>query len=506
MQIDLLNFNATIKEENIMEVTNPVYFNKGSLPTDDGLFSYTIFGRPGSKERKEKWGYINLKTKFVHPSIFGLLKSLNRNLENIMLCKKFYVINQYGELVEDNENGETGPDFLYRNFNKISFKEGNTRSRSKKLSLLVNLKRDEIFIDKWLICPAFYRDVNVSDTGKGRQMVDDINKMYSKLIMYNNNIMESDSEYSFTGLATKTNIQLLLNDIYFYFVDTKISKKKGYIHKGLLGKTVDYSTRSVISAPRFTSNFYQDQEVMFGYTGIPLTQLVVLFYPFYVNYIQGFMKQHEMDAKLISTSNKKETKNVPLGDIFNESMIKKLLELFVKAEAFRFQTLCVEDETGKIYRLEMFKDELERDFTLMDLIFLATDEIVADKHVYVTRYPIESTASISPTKISILSTRKTEHKTVNNKYFKNYPHVIPDYPSTLADLVCTVIPNNSYLTGYGGDYDGDQVSLRGVYSKEANAEAEKKIYEKVNFLNTKGELNRDIGKEGMLALYVLTMD
>ena len=65
--------------------------------------------------------------------------------------------------------------------------------------------------------------------------------------------------------------------------------------------------------------------------------------------------------------------------------------------------------------------------------------------------------SIYPSRITILSTRKTEEKTINNTYFKNYPHIIPDYPSSISDLIMTVIPNNSYLTALGGDYDGEKL-------------------------------------------------
>lgn len=52
----------------------------------------------------------------------------------------------------------------------------------------------------------------------------------------------------------------------------------------------------------------------------------------------------------------------------------------------------------------------------------------------------------------------------------------------------------------------DTVSIRSVYSKEANEEAEQKIKEKVNFLDGQGNLVRDVGKEAMLTMYILTMD
>ena len=154
----------------------------------------------------------------------------------------------------------------------------------------------------------------------------------------------------------------------------------------------------------------------------------------------------------------------------------------------------------------MFENELGRKFTLMDLVFLSSYEIVQDKHVYVTRYPIESRNNIYPSKISILSTRKTESKTINNTYFPNYPYVIPDYPCMSKDLVMTVIPNNSYLDALGGDYDGDTVSVRSVFSKEANEEAEILINSKVNILNQNGDLIRSIGNEAIQCIYSLTRD
>lgn len=52
----------------------------------------------------------------------------------------------------------------------------------------------------------------------------------------------------------------------------------------------------------------------------------------------------------------------------------------------------------------------------------------------------------------------------------------------------------------------DTVSIRAVFTKEANQEADKLIYSKKNLLNTEGGALRPLGKEGVLASYVLTMD
>lgn len=506
MRLDILNIDKYIETNRLREVTNPVYFNIGNLPTDDGLFSYMIFGKPGSKQRKESFGYIDLKKPFIHPSIFVLLKTLNRKFEDLILCKKFFRIDEKGELIEDNENGKTGTQFLYENFNKIKFKSTDSNAREKKLTLVSKLKKNEIFVTRFLVIPAYYRDFNPSASDGGKiQKVDDLNKLYSKLIMLTQTINPNDEYYDFMGLNTESSIQLILNEIYDKLVKS-LAKKNGYIHQALLGKSVDYATRSVISAPRFKSNSYKDQLVPFGYTGIPLSQLCVLFYPFYVKWIQDFIEQHEDDIVLIKKSNKKaiEKGQIKIRELFNEDTIKKLIELFIKSTESRFQVLCIEDDDGNIYELEILKEQLKRQFTIMDLIYLASDDICKDKHVYLTRYPIEQYQNIYPSKITILSTRKTTTLTMDDKYLPNYPIVIPDFPCQDEVFLDTVVPNNTYLNSLGGDYDGDTMSLRGLHTIEANQEADRLIRAKTNLLDQQGRNSRTLGNEAIQALYTLT--
>ena len=72
-------------------------------------------------------------------------------------------------------------------------------------------------------------------------------------------------------------------------------------------------------------------------------------------------------------------------------------------------------------------------------------------------------------------------------------------------LVC----GNTYLKALGGDYDGDMLYLKGVFSKEANAEADRLIYAKSNFLNVTGGPLRSISKvekDATMALYEFTKD
>ena len=52
--------------------------------------------------------------------------------------------------------------------------------------------------------------------------------------------------------------------------------------------------------------------------------------------------------------------------------------------------------------------------------------------------------------------------------------------------------------------DGDQVTLKGVYSQEANQEAEKLLMSKSHILNIYGQNMRRTTNEGVQTLYMLT--
>ena len=56
----------------------------------------------------------------------------------------------------------------------------------------------------------------------------------------------------------------------------------------------------------------------------------------------------------------------------------------------------------------------------------------------------------------------------------------------------------------GGDFDGDQVTIRGVFTQEANLECEKLINSPKNILNIVGESVRSTTIEAIQTLYNLT--
>lgn len=193
----------------------------------------------------------------------------------------------------------------------------------------------------------------------------------------------------FMNSIAEANIQQMIYNIYEYFI-FKLNKKTGMLHQSLLGKNVDYATRSVITAPRIAGSKSVDKvQVKYGYVGVPLSQVIVLFYPFFINYIQNYIEEHELELSKF----KYKGKDVVVSNVkeqFNEEAIKKLMNLYIKSVESRFKPLTIKGDDGNEYPVDLYKKDLGRLFTMTDLFYIAAYDIIGKEensmHIYVTRY------------------------------------------------------------------------------------------------------------------------
>jgi hypothetical protein len=86
----------------------------------------------------------------------------------------------------------------------------------------------------------------------------------------------------------------------------------------------------------------------------------------------------------------------------------------------------IEDTTGGEHvsdALDEIKEAMNkrRFFTITDLFYLAAVDITADKHVYITRYPMTGYLGIFPSRIRVISTTETHEVEYNGKTYKHYP-------------------------------------------------------------------------------------
>src|SRR5574343_322632 len=529
MNISIIT-DKMIEDNELKEVSNPVYFDRGGTPTVDGLYSEYIFGTT-TEERMKTYAYIDLHQKFFHPYVFEVLKKLYRHVERIAAGQSAWHIQDNGELEEIKDSSSqyydedaTGLQWLIDNYHKIKFKENDSSMRKNNLKFIRSLSDDELFITKWIVIPPFYRDVEVA--ASGRPQVHELSMKYSSLIKYSNAI--KNSGMSFFNNSAMYNIEMTLVDIRKYG-QSLIEKKHGTFHQAILGKSTDYGSRLVISVPVMNKlEKPEDCQVDIYHTGIPLSQCCVLGYPFIIKWCMDFF-QDEFDGvktKVLYRKNKATgeitQEEVEIADqlaIFTKDYIDKKIKSFKNTYGNRFETIKIRlkdgSDTEMIFTGRGFSRNIQsskaatiayRPMTWTDLFYLAAVNTLSDKHVYVTRYPLESYFGIFPTRCTPLSTLNTEPMVVDGKVYPFYPviELSLSEKEVAMHFIDTCEIANVYLDAIDGDYDGDQISVKMVYSVEANKEAEDIINSLKHFISIKGNIVRTMKNEVNLCFYSMT--
>lgn len=109
-------------------------------------------------------------------------------------------------------------------------------------------------------------------------------------------------------------------------------------------------------------------------------------------------------------------------------------------------------------------------------------------------------------KVRISTIKETEKIYVDGKYYPFYPKIRQkDIGTNTSDkFIDTLMISNLMLKGAGGDYDGDQTSVKGVWTQEANDELNKFISSVSNYIDLGGVNIRVSTNEAVQSLYCLT--
>ena len=142
-----------------------------------------------------------------------------------------------------------------------------------------------------------------------------------------------------------------------------------------------------------------------------------------------------------------------------------MIDTYQKDPVSRFNTIDVPAEDGRKYYLVISgkrfdvsnKTELSpivnRPMTWTDLLYLACESALRDKHILITRYPILDEFGTMITKIRISSTTETEPMIVDGVLYKYYPKI--DFKIPKDDIgiyfIDSVRFSHSYLPGLDGD-------------------------------------------------------
>lgn len=419
LRVSLLDVDRLVKANDLKEITNPITFAKNNVPTPDGLLSNEIFGIT-MYDRMNTCAYIDLGDWFIHPEVYKTWSKLDKKIIACVAETKRFIIDDKGVL-QESEDGETGIKFLRKNFDRINIARTASIKRDMNVDFINACKKDPgAFIRKLIVIPAALRDVDTSKGGKVSLGL--INELYVSLILSARALRESmDYGLDMSG-ATRARLQDYLVKIFDYFgngttingetTGALVPGKLGVLRRAVMSKTTDYSSRSVMSAPDLRVEKQSELQSTLDYAAIPLAQCISNFTPYIIFSAKRFFENAFSGGKPIRPSiNAKSTEPKYPKDYqmqFSEDRILKEINRFCEGYSNRFIPIEVECADGSKAHLsfkgfnttyeEYQKNAgnmpiVDRDFTWCDLFFICASEVTVDKHVTVTRYPINWSAS-----------------------------------------------------------------------------------------------------------------
>ena len=285
--LKVLNINKIIKENDILEVTSRISFNKENEPEKEGLYSPIVFGTT-SKEISKNFGYIKLNAKILHPAILNSLIKVDTIFKKIIYGTDKVALEN--GVISLHENGSTGIGWLFNVFDKIDFTKYDNPKKKNLISYFTELSRDEAFIDKYLVIPPKFR---MFTEEHGRKIEDELTMLYKALLGLVD-IGQADTglmQHILKNSNKDLEIQKAVLEIYNFFLE-RLEKKGGQFRSTLVSKRVDNNTRLVANAR---------PDIPFDCVGLPWHVLLNVFDVFVIAYL--IHDTEDQYAKKLGVSN-----------------------------------------------------------------------------------------------------------------------------------------------------------------------------------------------------------
>ncbi|EKD89752.1 MAG: hypothetical protein ACD_33C00001G0002, partial [uncultured bacterium] len=224
---------------------------------EDGLFSISIFGKPGDELRNKRFSYIDVKVDLFHPIIYTTLIKLKRLYGDIMSGGDYAVWDdEIKDFVRSDQiNGKTGFAYFVQYWTKIDHKKTAVKGHLDDEDISLAREQNILLINKYMkvattskvvVLPAGLRDMEV--TADGRMQCDEINTLYTKLLSIANTISEASVKHNPDTVDTaRYNLQLTFNQLY-ETIEAMIEGKKKLLLGKWASRRVFNGTRNVITA------------------------------------------------------------------------------------------------------------------------------------------------------------------------------------------------------------------------------------------------------------------
>jgi len=493
----LYDIDLDIKVNDLKEVTSPQIYRSTNQFNPTGLFSEEIFGQT-EEEQKYRCGYIKLPIHVFNPNIGKTIIQRSGGIIRKMAYAEIRCDIVDGILTESPEGKYCGLKDLYNIWDQIDVAKTLRTRREQNIDILTKSPKRLLFIDKVLVLPTSMRPTGVRN---GRPVKSELNSIYMKLLGYKSVTAHTTSDV----YKVYNQIQDTVIETYTY-LHKFCGTKTGYLQKNLLAKNTVATVRNVISAPSYNSN---NPEVGIFRTGYPLMSIVSMFKPF----IKFSMRQFLSYDNLVSIHpNPDEISRADIDNIYDDKMIEDLIKIFMQNPGARFRIIFMDPKQSKPIIFNALdlktKQPVSRPLTLTDVIYLCCYNVTvkADRHVYTVRYPIGDHLGAFFTKVHVLSTNKTTPIQFNGEVYNTYPIIDPQmsHAQVSTQFIDVINMANSRLVNLGGDYDGDTVKSTGIWSDEANKQAEDLMYSKVYCVRPDLRAAFPIEKECLNGLFGLT--
>lgn len=444
---DALPVDTWVKVNDLHPVTNPVMLDaSGRGFTPDGVLSNEIFGI-STYDRRNRFAYIDLHGHYMEPLPAVKLASYDRKLADVLFARGRYRLTKDGELVED-PDGKAGPEFLYQIWGKVKVRDKDTIT-TKEIQTYFEQDRDILFCTKLPVIPAFYRDINKSAMSAGdsyeiKKSSAMINSRYNSIISYTQSINQYTD--TFTGMAyvTQARVQSILVDIYNDLVIGTVKgspSKFGMLRRALAGKNLPYTCRLVVTAPNQNKSSLSQVQTKYGYATVPLMYICAMYMPFIVHELKAYFDAQFLQGGKYPIRNAKgELEYTTITESYDENAISGMIVKYINSPESRFDKVKTPpDVNGKQYSLMLTgrfnKDgtTLSRTATITDILYIVASRVVADKHVDITRYPMDNPNGQNPFRIIISTTMRTEPVTIGEVVYEHFP-------------VCEGDPLNAFMT------------------------------------------------------------
>ena len=497
----LYDIDQAIKVNDLKEVTSSrIYLTENEFHPQ-GLFSEEIFGQTNN-EREYRCGYIKLPIHIFNPNIAKtiILRS-GGIIKKMAYAETRCSLTEDGILKADEEGQYCGLVDLYNIWERIDIsKTLNTRSKDN-IDILTKIPKKLLFNDKVLVAPPNMRPIVIRN---GRPAKNVLNTIYIGILGLKSVTARTTTRDVYQVYAKFQNYVV---EIYEH-INSLVSSKTGFFQQHLMSKVVSATARNVITAPKYDND---NPIVDIYHTGYPMHTILNMFEPFVKFQMKQFFEYSNIQ-QIHPIPDEVDSEN--LLNIYDDEMIDKLIGIYKLNPGARFKIMYLDPENTKPITFDGLditnNTHVSRPMTLTDVIYICCHRGVIDakKMVYTCRYPMGDHYGAFFTYPVLLSTTVTVKMQWQGQVFDTYPNVDPslNHMKVSTLFADTLTPANSRLKAIGGDYDGDTVKSTGIWSDEANAEAERLMRSKLYNIRMECRTMFPITVECLNGFYGLTKD